>query len=205
MPLHFFSKKSILESAEEKITTAKNLLESIDEEKKSVLITLIDDRIQEFKDALSDDNATCYEKNKIKKQYYKFANTLYHCVHKPELASCHIIQYFDFNYYPVGIKDIEKTEPINRNLSFTAAGLGVALVISSIPTFMFNPLIGIVLLSVGITLLLPTFFSLIIPDSLDTRAKKTEEKGLFEMAVQLKKPTIKREQDQEYELNFQLL
>ncbi|KTC93961.1 hypothetical protein [Legionella cincinnatiensis] len=193
----FFQKNSHT-TAVEKINAAKNLLaqKQLTEEQTEFFFEMLNARINDFETALKK-NLESYEREQIIDQYNRFAKALFHCLSKPESTLFYTNNYHNFKYYPVGINDVIKKDPINQNISIATAVLGAALILASLAAFAFNPLIGAILLPIGITLLAPACLYLLTPESLDTTSKKLEEKIIFQTGAKLIKPSLNFDEMQE--------
>ncbi|KTD63131.1 23, 7 kDa protein [Legionella santicrucis] len=194
----FFQKNSH-KTAVEKINAAKNLLvqKQLTEKQTEFFFEMLNARINDFETALKEKQESS-EREQIIEQYNRFAKALFHCLSKPESTLFYTKNYHDFKYYhPVGVKDVIKKDPIKQNISITTAILGAALILASLVAFAFNPLIGAILLPIGITLLAPACLYLLTPESLDTTSKKLEEKIIFQTGAKLIKSSINFDEMQE--------
>lgn len=187
---YLFSSPPTRESIETRLECAMLLVSEIDMRYKEHFMNLLNNRKADFENELQNAPLRTYEHQRILEQYERFAKTLVHCLEKPQRASEYITYYHRQRYYPVGIKDSIKPSPYHQAAALSAAGLGLLLLASSIPTFMFNPIVAIIMLAVGIALLLPSTFALLLPDSPDTSKKKEEEKVLFHSAAKLVSPSL---------------
>ena len=194
------------ESIENRIISAKNLLNDINNSKKELFFMQLNSRISDFESALMDNQLNSCEKNQVLAQYDRFAKTLYHCLNRPDGTSSCINYYHGLRYYPVGIHDTLKPNPLVHNLAMSATTIGLALLIGSIPAFVFNPVMGSILLSLSITILFPATFYLCIPESPDTSKKKEQERNLFQTGALLIKPELMFDEPIEsYSLNANLI
>lgn len=200
--MSFFPKKYTHKSVSDKIEEAKKLLTHIEKEKKFVFLEILQLRIDDFELALKE-NTDSGEQQRILEQYNRFAQTLHLCLSHPTLADTYISSYHKQKYYPVGISEVIK-EPIRYKISLAAATLGAALILASCIAFPFNPLIGVILLPIGISLLAPAVASLLTPDPFNTAPKKLEEKILFQTGAKLIDPFLFFDETQEYNGQLQL-
>lgn len=178
------------ESVDEMINHAKKLLINVDIEQKTHFLRLLNLRVIEFQTELNKASLDSYDKELILTQYEKFAKTLLICMEYPVRASSAIYYYHNRIYYPVAIQDKMKPEPIVQKIAITTVSICIALLIGSIPSFIFNPLIGALMVSLAVTLLLPSSFCLLVPDSPDTTKKKAQEKRIFEEGAKLIDPDV---------------
>ncbi|KTD51075.1 hypothetical protein [Legionella quateirensis] len=185
-----FSHVLTKQEVDDKISRAINLLKNIPSKEKVLFLSELKSRLSDFETELLSEQFTIYEKEHVLIQYNRFAKTLLHCLKSPENTSASIIYYHRFKYYPVGIEDTMKPNPLLQNSAITTMGIGVALLAATIPAFIFNPAIGAIFLSMAITLLFPSCFYLMTPESPDTTRKKAEEKTIFQMAARLMKPDL---------------
>ncbi|KGP63604.1 hypothetical protein EP47_06510 [Legionella norrlandica] len=185
----FHSYKS-QESIDQLIDYAESLLADIDIKKKTSFLTLLKLRVAEFQKELSNKTLNTYDKQQTLSQYEKFAKTLISCMERPQSASLAISHYHNNFYYPVGVQDKIHLSPEVKQAALAAVGISMALLIGSIPAFVFNPLIGTIMLSLAITLLLPSSFCLLTPDSPDTTRKKEQEKLIFKEGAKLINPDV---------------
>ncbi|KTD11021.1 23, 7 kDa protein [Legionella gratiana] len=187
----FFNQNNSHKSAVEKINEAKSLLvkKQIAEEQTTFFLEMLNDRIDDFETALKEKHDP-YEREQIIEQYNRFAKALFHCLSKPEFTPFYINNYHNLNYYPVGIDEKVKKDSLRHNISIAGTVLGAALILASFAAFAFNPLIGAILLPIGITLLAPACFSLVTPEPLDLTSKKFEEKIIFQTGAKLIKPSL---------------
>lgn len=146
-------------------------------------------RINDFEKALKE-NQDPFEREQVIQQYNRFAKTLHLCLSRPGFTTFYAMNYFKFRYHPVGINDAITPEPIRHNISLAATILGATLILASFAAFAFNPLIGAILLPIGITLLAPGCISLFIPDPPDTSTKKLEENIIFQTGAKLIEPSL---------------
>lgn len=182
---------SISKSAiEEKIHAAQNLLININMRQKAEFLLQLAARISDFETELLSEQLSPDEQVHVLAQYERFAKTLYNCMVHPERASLLIKYYHKTNYYPVGIHDTQKPSPTIQTMAMGAVAVGIALLAGTIPAFIFNPAIGSIMLSLAITLLFPSGFYLMTPESPDTAKKKDEEKNLFELGAKLINPEL---------------
>ncbi|MGL5742222.1 MAG: hypothetical protein ACRCXC_06590 [Legionella sp.] len=192
----FFNKNYTLETALEKIENAKALLANAEQKKLIKFLDLLQQRIDDFDNELKK-TRDIDKRARIIEQYNQFAKTLYHCIYRPRLTYCYITNYLNFSYYPVGIEDEFKINPIRYGVSLSGTLLGAALILASFVAFAFNPLIGAILLPIGITMLTPACISLFTSDTPDTSVIKSEEKIIFQMGAQLKDPSVSLDDLQE--------
>ncbi|MBL7478920.1 hypothetical protein [Legionella bononiensis] len=185
-----FSPALTKQEVDDKISRAINLLKNIPSKEKALFLSELKSRISDFEKELLSEQHSIYEKVQVLIQYNRFAKTLLHCLKSPENASAAIINYHRFKYYPVGIEDTMKPNPLLQNSAIATMGIGVALLAATIPAFIFNPAIGAIFLSMAITLLFPSCFYLMTPESPDTTRKKAEERTLFHLAAQLMRPDL---------------
>ncbi|KTD35274.1 23, 7 kDa protein [Legionella moravica] len=185
-----FSPVITRDEVNQKINRAIHLLDDIHSKEKELFLSELRNRISDFEKELANDEISFDEKEQILIQYNRFARTLVHCMKSPDRASDSINYYHRFKYYPVGIEDTMKPSLLLQNSSIALLGIGVALLAVSIPAFLFNPAIGSIALSIAITMLFPSCFYLMTPESPDTTRKKSEEKHIFQQAAQLIKPEL---------------
>ncbi|HHF7375042.1 hypothetical protein [Legionella bozemanae] len=200
--MSFFPKKYTHKSVLDKIGEAKKLLAHIEKEKKSVFLEMLQLRIDDFELALKK-NPDPGEQQRLLEQYNRFAQTLHLCLSRPTLTNSYINSYHHQKYYPVGISEVIE-EPIRYKISLAAATLGTALILASCITFPFNPLVSVILLPIGISLLAPAVASLLTPDPLNTAPKKLEEKILFQTGAKLIDPSLSFDETQKYDGALQL-
>lgn len=158
MPLLF--KKLSVQTVEERMKQALNLLAEIDEKQKDVFLTLLNARIEDFKAALKKEELSDSEKEQIITQYNRFANTLFHCLKFPKSSSLYITNYHNQRYYPVGIDKVQEPSRVQRYGSSGTAITGASLILASMIVFAFNPIAGAVLLAIGVALLAPSLIIL---------------------------------------------
>ena len=185
-----FSPALTKQEIDDKISRAINLLKNIHSKEKTLFLSELMSRISDFEKELLSEQFTTYEKEQVLIQYNRFAKTLFHCIKSPHNASASITYYHRFKYYPVGIEDTMKPNPLLQNSAIATMGIGVALLAATIPAFIFNPAVGAIFLSMAITLLFPSCFYLMTPESPDTTRKKAEEKTMLQLAAQLMKPDL---------------
>jgi hypothetical protein len=200
--MYFFIHHYTPETARKKIDLAKQLLVHIDNENKNIFLEMLQQRIDEFETAM-EKNQDPGETDQIIQQYNRFAKTLHQCISRPQAASYYIGSYQNFKYYPVGIDDTPTPDPVRRAISLTGAILGATLILASCIAFAFNPLIGAILLPIGIILLATSCASLFFPDSPDTSAKKLEEELIFQSGVKLLDPALTFDEMPEYDDQIQ--
>ncbi|CBJ12073.1 hypothetical protein LLO_1697 [Legionella longbeachae NSW150] len=205
MTMPFFQKNSHA-TAVEKINAAKKLLvqKQLAEEQTDFFLDMLNARINDFETALKEKHEF-YEREQIIEQYNRFAKTLFKCLSKPESTLFYTDNYHNSKYHPVGINDVIKKEPIKNNISIATAFLGAALILASLPAFAFNPLIGAILLPIGITLLAPACLYLLTPELLDTTSKKLEEKIIFQTGAKLIDPSVKFDEMQDIDTSVYTL
>lgn len=198
----FFQKNSYA-TAVEKINAAKNLLvqKQLEEEQTEFFFDMLNARINDFETALKEKHES-YERDQIIEQYNRFAKALFHCLSKPESTLFYTNNYHNQKYHPVGINDVIKKDPIKQNIAIATAILGAALILASLAAFAFNPLIGAILLPVGITLLAPACLYLLTPELLDTTSKKLEEKIILQTGANLINPSVKIDEMQEFDTSM---
>jgi hypothetical protein len=201
--MHFFTQNYTRETARKKIELTKQLLMKIDDEDKAIFLEMLQQRINEFETALQE-NQDPAEEDQIIQQYNRFTKTVHLCISRPKTASFYIGTYQNFRYYPVGINDTPTPDLIRRPISLTGAIFGAALILASCVAFAFNPLIGAILLPIGIAILALSCASLFLPDSPDTSSKKTEEKIIFETGAKLIDPLLTFDEMPEYDEQRQL-
>ncbi|WP_242601866.1 hypothetical protein [Legionella wadsworthii] len=160
----------------------------IDEDEKSLFLQMLQLRRADFDKAL-EINKSLAEKERILAQYHRFAHTVHSCLSRPSQLAFYIDLYHKQQYYPVGITEVIE-EPVRHKLSLAASILGAAIILASLVSFPFNPLIGAILLPIGITLLAPAIASIMTPDPLNTLPKKEEEKAIFQLGAQLMDPSL---------------
>ncbi|MCE0723822.1 MULTISPECIES: hypothetical protein [Legionella] len=192
----FFPKKYTHKSVLNKIQEAKDLLADIGKEKKSFFLEMLRLRIEDFELALKE-NSDLGEQQLILEQYNRFAQTLYSCLSHPNHTVFYISSYHNQKYYPVGISEVIE-EPVRHKISLAGAILGAALILASFAAFAFNPLIGAILLPIGIALLVPAVASLLTPDPFNTEPKKFEENILFQTGAKLIDPSLSFNETQEH-------
>lgn len=196
MPTPLFTPKVSKKMVDHIIIQATSLLANIEQTKKETFLFLLEERISDFKNSLSDNKISLSEKDLILEQYSRFAKTLYQCLQHPKGAAGSINFYFNKQYYhPVGITEIQPPEPTTQNITKAAAGIGMAILASSTPAFVFNPAIGALLFAIAITLLFPSCLTLLSPDSLDTTKKQEEETMIFLEGALLLKPDLLYQQN----------
>lgn len=197
-----FFQKNTYTTAVEKINAAKNLLmqKQLTEEQTEFFFDMLNARINDFETALKEKQES-YEREQIIEQYNRFAKTLFHCLSKPQSTLFYTNNYHNQKYHPVGINEVIKKEPIKQNISIATAVLGAALILASLASFAFNPLIGAILLPLGIMLLAPACLYLLTPEPLDTTPKKLEEKIIFQTGSNLINPSVKFEEMQELDVS----
>lgn len=188
--MYFFSSQVDKVEVDRTIERAKALAAELDTPSKELFMSRLLSRISDFESELLSGEPSQAEKEQILAQYNRFAKALIHCMTRPQFASNSIRYYFNQRYYPVGIHDTEKPNPLVRSIAIAATATGFALLFSTIPAFIFNPAFGAILLSIAITLLLPGCFSLYIPESPNTSKKKDEERCLLQQSAQLIDPEI---------------
>lgn len=188
--MSFFQKTITKESIDDIFKEIYEIISKKPNEDKSVLIQLLNSRKKEF----DDEFIATPSDQLLLSQYRHFAKAINNCLRHPFQASSYIDHYLTrFDYYPVHITNVEKPNPFTRNLVIGAVSLGVALLLGAIPAFVFNPVIGAVLIAAAITCLLPSALYYFAPDSLDTTAKKEEERIILESAARLIDPTVQFE------------
>jgi hypothetical protein len=175
---------------ESNIERAKALAGASEQSYKDLFLTQLRARISDFESDLASDKLSQEEKEQVLAQYDRFAKALIHCMTKPQAASSSIKYYFNQYYYPVGILDTQKPEPVLHSLAIGAAITGFTLLFSAIPAFIINPVFGASLMALAISMLLPGCFFLCTPDSPDTSKKKDQEKTLLQRSAQLIDPAI---------------
>lgn len=190
MGLILFPSSSTPKSAEKNLDSAVSLLKNIEPSRKKYFLELLQNRKNDFENELSKTNITSFERQMIVDQYSRFAKTVLHCIETPENAPGSIDYYFRQRYYNVGITDTIKPNPVTRSIAIGITGIGVALLIGAIPAFFVNPLVSLIMVAVAISILLPSTFALLIPDSPDTAKKKEEEKLLLQEGAKLVKPEL---------------
>ncbi len=196
MPGHFFSTSIDKSAIENKINQVKKLLAPVASEQKGKFLLLLATRIGDFEVELENESLNDYEKQEILAQYNRFAKALEHCIQRPERASQAIRYYLKSKYYPVGINDMEKPNIPLQNAALATVITGMALLASAIPAFVFNPALGAILLSVAFTILFPSCFYLMTPQSPDMTKMKEEERELFEEGAKLMKPDLEFYEEQ---------
>lgn len=134
-------------------------------------------------------------RNEILNQYYKFAKTVFKCLESPQRAKLSIARYLNSNYYPVGISDFTKPEPPMINAAWLGIEAGITLLLISLPLFAVNPVIAAILLATAVTVLLPSVFMVLTPDTPDVMKKKEQELKIFQDAAILMDPTLVFEYD----------
>lgn len=174
------------EDVEKKIQTARDALLIISQQDRELFEQLLSARIMDFDTELTSfdgDKAQC---DRVIEQYNRFATTLVRCIHKPANHAAIVNSYHNsINYYPVGIKAIEKPNPLHQKLAYGAVVLGVSLLLAAIPAFLINPILGVALIAAAITCLTPSALYLLTPESKDMTAKKAQEAALFENCANL--------------------
>jgi len=192
MPGFFFRNKMTKVDVVKKIDAAKKLLKDLANGTQDCFTGALQNRIAEFENELAKPENDSSEKELIMEQYNRFASTLLRCVKKPKQAQSAISSYHSsLQYYPVSIKDVERPNPTTQTIFTGAIALGLILLSASIPAFIFSPVIGAILISAALTCLLPSCLYFSTSDSMDTTAKKAEEKKIFEMAAQIIDPELK--------------
>ncbi|HAZ7572492.1 hypothetical protein OQJ02_07950 [Legionella sp. PATHC032] len=185
---YLFSHNKSQESIDGLIEQVKQLLNHVEMKQKAYFLNLLTIRVSEFQNELESETSNTFNKQQILIQYEKFAKTLLICIKQPERTSSAIHNYHKGFYYPVAIHDKIKPDPTIEHVAIATVGVSLALLLSSIPTFIFNPLLGVIMVSLAVTLLLPSGFCLLIPDSPDTTRKKEEEKRIFVEGAKLINP-----------------
>lgn len=170
---------------EENQIQVDDIIARYDPDSSSAFRRMLELRIDDFVSALKNEQLSRSEKKQTRDQYARFYETLLACLQHPASIESAISSYQRKLYYPVGIHDLEPANPHMKKLSLAAITLGVTLLCSAIPAFVFNPLIAITLVTVAITLLLPSCFYIALPNSLDTSIKKNEERLIFETGAAL--------------------
>jgi len=167
---------------------SKKLIEdlSTEEFEKQTFLRLLSARLSDLDLGLQ--TGTALERYRVMEKYKRFANSLHVCLSSPKNESLYAEYYFGNKYYPVGTFEIEKQDPLIIKVAEGGVALAIALILASIPAFVFNPVIGGILLAAAVSLLLPSIFTLMIPDSMNTEKKKAEETTLFECAAKLVQP-----------------
>lgn len=188
----FFTPLIKEEYINQRVTHIKSLLERYGTHPKNLFLKRLDTRLNEFKISLKYESK---EKNNILKQYNAFTKTLLFCLEKPYNAQLHINHYLDSPYFPVGALDMEPPNPLVQTIAISGLTLGLALLASSIPAFIFNPSLGAVAVALAITFLLPSLFNLCLPKSFDVGKKKVQDKELFLEAVDLVAPEVNEQFD----------
>ncbi len=186
----FFAPQPTLELVEARIANAQSIIKNANAKDTSLFDGLLINRMEEFRKELQNDQNYPAEKANILRQYHRFAKTLQQCLEHPQTAASAIRSYLNYEYYPVYIVDIEKPNPTAQKIMRGTLGTGIGLLIGSIPAFCFNPIIGVILISLAVTCLLPSTLYLISPDSKDTSIKKDEEKILFQESAKLIDPKL---------------
>ncbi|KTD75171.1 hypothetical protein [Legionella waltersii] len=188
----FFSTATKESDVDDRIQQAKLLLNKKSTEQQLLIefMAELEGRVNQFKTELLSKRTGLYEKEQILKQYSKFANTLMKCVKFPEQADQAIESYLNNSYYPVAVNEYIKPNPAVTRASWLGLGLGVALLLASLPLFALNPIVGAVMLAIAVTVLLPSLFILLAPDSPDVVKKKEEERLLFKNASLFADPSI---------------
>ncbi|HAT8180611.1 TPA: hypothetical protein JA361_14435, partial [Legionella pneumophila] len=185
---YLFSYHKSQESIDSLIEQVKKLLNHVEMKQKAYFLNLLTLRVSEFQNELKLEASNTINKQQILIQYEKFAKTLLICIKQPERAFSAIHNYHKGFYYPVAVHDKIKPDPTIENAAIATLGVSFALLLGSIPTFIFNPLFGVIMVSLAVTLLLPSGFYLLIPDSPDTTRKKEEEKRIFVEGAKLINP-----------------
>ncbi|HBB6896664.1 TPA: lpg1689 family Dot/Icm T4SS effector [Legionella pneumophila] len=191
---YLFSCHKSQESIDGLIEQVKQLLNHVEMEQKAYFLNLLTARVTEFQNELKSETSNTINKQQILIQYERFANTLLICIKQPERTSSAIHNYHKGFYYPVAIHDKIKLDPTIENAAIATLGVSLALLLGSIPTFIFNPLFGVIMVSLAVTLLLPSGFYLLIPDSPDTTSKKEEEKRIFMEGAKIINPDVRIEE-----------
>lgn len=181
--VHFFPE--IQQDIKSNLLKVNSIIGQYDRDSSSVFRRRLELRIDDFVSALNNGQLTSSEKKQTQDQYARFSETLLTCLQHPASIESTISRYQRTLYYPVGIHDLEPANPHMKKLSFAAITLGISLLCSAIPAFVFNPLIAVTLVTVAITLLLPSCFYVALPNSLDTTIKKNEERLIFETGAAL--------------------
>lgn len=194
MSSFLFSPQITHSAVDKKINSSKDLLENIEQSRKEEFIRLLQSRVNEFEKELDNPRIPRVEKTLVLEQFERFANILHRCLSHPERANASIRHYLNNRYYPVGVDDIKKPHREYASLAKTGLFLGVSLLIGAIPAFILNPIIGAIMLSVALTILLPSCFYLIIPESPDTSKKKEADRKLLQQGALLLKPDLQFEE-----------
>lgn len=195
-----FSPQITQSAVNTKIKSSKDLLENIEQSRKDEFIRRLQSRVNEFERELSNPQITRAEKTLVLEQFERFANILHRCLSHPERANASIKHYLSNRYYPVGVDDVKKPHREHATLAKTGVFLGVSLLIGAISAFIFNPIIGAIMLSAAVTLLLPSCFYLFIPESPDTSKKKEAERELLQQGALLIKPDLQFEEPEQVDL-----
>ncbi|CAM2867405.1 hypothetical protein [Legionella worsleiensis] len=185
-----FSPAPTPKEIDKKVKKVLKLIENIEANERESFLSLLNGRIEDFKKDIINEGLNVYEKEQVVLQYDRFVRTLSSCMEFPDRASNAINFYHRFRYHPVGVNDLIKPDPIIKNTLYATLGIGITLLATAIPAFFFNPALGGIITCIAITLLLPTCFYLMTPDSPDTSKKKAEEKIILQKAAQLIKPTL---------------
>lgn len=188
MPTTFFAQpRTTKERIELKIEECKGLLVGMKSLEKENFLSRLRGRIIDFDRELLGSNDQSSEKRWILEQYSRFANTLHLCLHHPQHAERYISHYHMNKYYPVGVHDIAKPNPLWEDLAWTGIIMTLGMLgTSAAALFLFsNPITAAVILVLACTILFPSCFYLLLPDSPDTDAKKAQEKSLFQMGARL--------------------
>lgn len=195
MHASLFTQPPTLQEIEKKLTQAKNLIADKSNTDTERFLGRLALRVNEFTTALNDKTLSELDKEEILSQYYRFAQTLYKCLHHPESGPIYTSIYFNHRYHPVSVHQHSTLDSIKYYGSITATTLGAALILASLASFLFNPMLATVLLPIGITLLAPSLFSLCLAETPDLSGKKREEQLIFDEGIKLKMQQIEQNDD----------
>lgn len=190
MPNVFFPYKITKHYIEKKIEQVRNILKNIELTKTHHVLLLLQQRVNDFTHELLSDEMSSSEKELVLEQYHRFAKTLLRCMNNPPNTMDFINHYHEKFYFPVGVNDTSKPSVIAHDLAVAAVTLGISLAVGSLVAFICNPILGAIMLAVGVTLLFPSCYSRLIPESPGTIKKKEEEKELFQAAAQVINPDL---------------
>ena len=166
------------------------LSSKINTDEKHFFLTLLCNRVSEFETELFKSNLSVSDRTQVLKQYSRFTNTVHQCMisTRPETISFLMNNYFNKQYHPVGVYEIQKPNLTAQRLLGATVGLGVGLLLASIALFSINLIISTILFAVAITLICPSALYWALPNMLDTTSKKNWEQLIFQEAAKLNNP-----------------
>lgn len=190
MTMPLFANNVTRQTVEKQIEQSKALLNDVTAQNKEFFLFLLDQRIEDFTRILEDKTQSDLEKEQVLMQYNRFAKTLLNCFKRPNYSSLYLSVYHNQMYYPVGITNESKPEPLTYYGSRIGTLFGAGLILAALAAFAFNPLIGLILLPMGITLLAPSLYLSWAPNLLDSTEKKIEEQIIFAEGLKLLAPEV---------------